>query len=43
MTAISNEEELVQGLWAQGKTADEIAGIVDIDIFKVHEYLWRPF
>lgn len=39
MTAISNEEGLVQTMWVRGKTADEIAGILDITVQKVDEYL----
>ena len=39
MAAISNEEELVQGLWSQGKTENEIAEITGIVIWKVCEYL----
>ena len=39
MTGISNEEELVQDLWIKGKTPDEIAGILVIDIKQVHKHL----
>jgi DNA-binding CsgD family transcriptional regulator len=39
MSCISNEEELVQNLWVKGKTPDEIAGILEIDVKQVHEYL----
>ena len=41
MTAISNEEELVQTMWAQGKTADEIADILGTELWIVKEYLER--
>lgn len=41
MSAISNEEELVQTMWAQGKAEDEIAGILGIDVWMVHEYVER--
>lgn len=39
MSDISNEEELVQNMWIKGKTPDEIAGILEIDIKQVHKYL----
>ena len=39
MVTISNEEVLVQNLWINGKTEDEIAGILELDIKKVHAYL----
>jgi DNA-binding CsgD family transcriptional regulator len=41
MSAISNEEELVQTMWAQGKVEDEIAGVLGIDVWMVHEYVER--
>ena len=41
MVVISNEEELVQDLWTKGKTEDEIAGILEMDIKKVHGYLYQ--
>lgn len=39
MSDISNEAELVQDLWVKGKTPDEIAGILGIDVKQVHKYL----
>lgn len=43
MSGISNEAELAQDLWAKGKTPDEIAGILSIDVKQVQKYLdqWR--
>jgi DNA-binding CsgD family transcriptional regulator len=41
LSAISNEEDLVQTMWAQGKTADAIAGILDIEVCIVNEHLER--
>lgn len=38
---ISNMEEAAQEMNARGKTEDEIAGILDIDVRMVHAFLER--
>jgi DNA-binding CsgD family transcriptional regulator len=38
---ISNMVEVAQDMSAQGKTEDEIAGILDIDVRQVHAFLER--
>jgi DNA-binding CsgD family transcriptional regulator len=39
MVAMTNRKELVRDLVTQGKTEDEIAGILDIDVRQVHVFL----
>jgi DNA-binding CsgD family transcriptional regulator len=41
MANISNMVELAQDMSAQGKTVDEIAGILDIDVRQVRTFLER--
>jgi DNA-binding CsgD family transcriptional regulator len=38
---ISNMVELAREMSARGKTEDEIAGILDIDVRQVHAFLER--
>ena len=38
---ISNMEEVAQEMNARGKTEDEIAGILDIDVRQVRAFLGR--
>lgn len=35
----SNKAELIEGLWAQGKTENEIAYILNMERMDVREYL----
>jgi DNA-binding CsgD family transcriptional regulator len=39
MAIVSNEENLVQDLWALGRTEDEIVTILGINTRMVHGYL----